>query len=54
MFDILGQHNINIQLISTSEIKVSCAIQSDQADIAVKILHDAFDLQSNHQKYYIL
>ena len=44
MFTTLGHHGVNIQLITTSEIKVSCAISSDQADIAVKALHDAFEL----------
>ena len=44
MFQILGENSINIQLITTSEIKISCAINSDQADDAVKVLHDGFDL----------
>ena len=44
MFSTLGEHKINIQLITTSEIKISCAVQSDQADAAVQALHDAFEL----------
>ena len=44
MFKTLGDHQVNIQLITTSEIKVSCAIQSSQADIAVAALHQAFGL----------
>ena len=45
MFDTLGQNGINIDLISTSEIKVSCAIPVEDADKAVKLLHDAFELE---------
>ena len=46
MFKTLGDNNVNIQLITTSEIKVSCAIQSDQAEAAVQALHDAFNLHA--------
>ena len=46
MFKTLGDNNVNIQLITTSEIKVSCAIQSDQAEAAVQALHDAFNLHT--------
>jgi aspartate kinase len=46
MFRTLGDHKINIQLITTSEIKISCAIQSDQADAAVSALHGAFELHA--------
>jgi aspartate kinase len=44
MFDCLAKNNINIQMISTSEIKVSVVIDLAQADNAVKILHDVFNL----------
>ncbi len=44
MFQTLGDHKVNIQLITTSEIKVSCAIESAQADVAVAALHEAFGL----------
>ena len=44
MFKTLGENNVNIQLITTSEIKISCAIESGQADAAVQALHDAFEL----------
>ncbi|MEK9727290.1 MAG: aspartate kinase [Candidatus Margulisiibacteriota bacterium] len=44
MFRTLGECGVNIQLITTSEIKVSCAISSEQADQAVQALHDAFEL----------
>ena len=46
MFRTLGDNKINIQLITTSEIKISCAIQSDQADAAVSALHGAFELHA--------
>ena len=46
MFETLGTHNVNIQLITTSEIKISCAIASDQADLAVQVLHEAFNLDT--------
>jgi aspartate kinase len=44
MFQALAQHKINIQMISTSEIKISCVISRDQVDDAVKVLHAEFDL----------
>ncbi len=44
MFGTLAQHRINIMMISTSEIKVSCIIDSKYTELAVRILHDAFRL----------
>jgi aspartate kinase len=44
MFQILASEGINIQLISTSEIKVSCLIQSKYTELAVRALHTAFGL----------
>lgn len=44
MFDVLGKAGINILMISTSEIKVSCAIDEKYTELAVRVLHDAFDL----------
>jgi aspartate kinase len=44
MFDCLGREGINIQMISTSEIKISCVIDSKYAELAVRALHDAFKL----------
>ncbi|MGH7369765.1 MAG: ACT domain-containing protein, partial [Candidatus Methylomirabilaceae bacterium] len=35
---------INIMMISTSEIKVSCVIDAKDAELAVRVLHDAFGL----------
>jgi aspartate kinase len=44
MFKALADSGINIQMISTSEIKVSCIIDSKDGDKAVKAIHKAFDL----------
>ncbi|HJM82304.1 MAG TPA: aspartate kinase [Nitrospinota bacterium] len=43
-FSALAEGGINIMMISTSEIKVSCVVSNDELDKAVKILHDSFDL----------
>ena len=43
-FDVLGKHSINIKLISTSEIKISCAIDRDQSEKALQLVHDEFKL----------
>jgi aspartate kinase len=42
MFQVLAREGINIQMISTSEIKISVVIAAQQADLAVRALHDAF------------
>ena len=42
MFQVLAREGINIQMISTSEIKISVVIAGQQADLAVRALHDAF------------
>ncbi len=44
MFETLANNNINIQVISTSEIKISVLISSDYSELAVRTLHDAFGL----------
>ncbi|GBE03609.1 aspartokinase [bacterium BMS3Abin09] len=44
MFDVLSKNGINIMMISTSEIKVSCVIDVGQVDAAVQALHDSFEL----------
>ena len=45
MFKTLADNAINIEMISTSEISVSCIIQQDLADKAVRSLHKAFKLE---------
>ena len=42
MFQVLAREGINIQLISTSEIKISVVIEEKYAELAVRALHDAF------------
>lgn len=44
MFEALADSGINIEMISTSEIKVSCVIKADEAKRAVQALHDKFEL----------
>lgn len=44
MFQTLGKEGINIQMISTSEIKVSVVIDAKYTELAVRVLHDAFGL----------
>lgn len=44
MFTALGKAGINIQMITTSDIKVSCLIAEEEADRAVRILHRTFEL----------
>ncbi|RJQ49920.1 MAG: aspartate kinase [Nitrospiraceae bacterium] len=44
MFDTLAKHGINIMMISTSEIKVSCIIELKYTELAVRVLHEAFGL----------
>jgi aspartate kinase len=44
MFTALAKERINIQMISTSEIKISCVIDSRYTELAVRALHDAFEL----------
>lgn len=45
MFETLAKANINIEMISTSEIKVSCVINEKFIELAVRELHDAFELE---------
>jgi aspartate kinase len=44
MFRVLAEESINIQAISTSEIKVSCLVAAKYTELAVRALHDAFEL----------
>jgi aspartate kinase len=46
MFQVLASEGINIQLISTSEIKVSCLVHSKYTELAVRALHTAFGLDN--------
>jgi aspartate kinase len=46
MFAALAQAGINIMMISTSEIKISCVIEDKYTELAVRVLHDAFNLEN--------
>ena len=50
MFDVLAENRINIEMISTSEIKISVAIRAKDADQAVRSLHDAFGMGAAPKK----
>ena len=45
MFTTLANESVNIMMISTSEIKISCVIQRKHTELAVMVLHDAFGLE---------
>lgn len=44
VFEVLGREEINIEMISTSPIKISCVISAEQVPAAVRALHQAFEL----------
>jgi aspartate kinase len=44
MFETLAEAGINIEMISTSPIRISCVIRGDQVEDAVRVLHDAYGL----------
>jgi aspartate kinase len=44
MFKTLADHDINLEMISTSPIKVACVIAKDRVEEAVRALHDTFEL----------
>lgn len=44
MFEVLAQENVNIEMIATTEIKISVVISEDQLEAAVQKLHQAFEL----------
>jgi aspartate kinase len=47
MFHVLSNEGINIMMISTSEIKVSCVIEEKYTELAIRSLHDAFALEKD-------
>jgi aspartate kinase len=50
MFTLLKKENINILMISTSEIKITCLIEEKYLELAVRTLHDAFGLSEAPSK----
>jgi aspartate kinase len=49
MFDALAQNQINIQMITTSEIKISCVVSQDQGVKALQVIHTAFELAGSEK-----
>ncbi|MEM7554784.1 MAG: aspartate kinase [Cyanobacteria bacterium P01_A01_bin.84] len=52
MFAALAEHKINIQMITTSEIKISCVVDENQGVKALQVIHQAFGL-SGDQKFVV-
>ncbi len=50
MFTALSRENINILMISTSEIKISCVIEGKYGELAARVLHEAFGLEKGDLK----
>jgi aspartate kinase len=50
MFTALSKENINILMISTSEIKISCVIEAKYGELAARVLHQAFGLEKGEMK----
>ncbi len=48
MFQVLANEGINMEMVSTSEIKVSCVIAEKYTELAVRALHDAFALEKDN------
>ena len=46
MFEVLAKDGINIEMISTSPIRLSCVVRADRAEDALQSLHEAFELES--------
>jgi aspartate kinase len=44
MFETLAEASVNIEMISTSSIRISCVVAEDDVERAVRALHDAFEL----------
>jgi len=49
MFAALAKENINIMMISTSEIRISCIIEEKYTELAVRVLHSAFELDKKSE-----
>ncbi|MBD2495145.1 aspartate kinase [Nostoc sp. FACHB-280] len=49
MFEALAQHQINIQMIATSEIKISCVVAQEQGVKALQVIHTAFELAGSEK-----
>jgi aspartate kinase len=47
MFGVLARHGVNIELIATSEIKISCVVREDEVEKAVRVLHAEFKMDED-------
>ena len=47
MFETMAEQNVNIKMISTSEIKISCLVEKDDAHRALEALHKVFELEGD-------
>jgi aspartate kinase len=45
MFETLAHEGVNIDMISTSPIRISCVVRDQQVEQAVTVLHSAFELE---------
>ena len=45
MFEVLAKAGINIEMISTSAIRLTCVVREDRVEEAVSLVHDAFELE---------
>lgn len=51
MFDVISKQGVNIEMVSTSEIKVSCVIAGDKLNEVVQALHTAYGLDTDNQVF---
>jgi aspartate kinase len=47
MFEALADASINIEIISTSSIRISCVVRAEELDRAVQVLHERFELSAD-------
>jgi aspartate kinase len=53
MFSALSEENINIIMISTSEIRVSCIIEEKYGELAVRTLHKVFNMTAAEKNRWL-
>ena len=53
MFSALSEENINIMMISTSEIRVSCIIEEKYGELAVRVLHKAYKMTETEKNTWL-
>ena len=46
MFEVLAEEGLNIEMISTSPIRISCVVRAAEVERAVRALHAAFELEN--------